>query len=191
MPDKSKNCFPLNKKNELTTTQIFGKRLKQLRKQAKLDQKELGAALGVSRGSIGYYENAERTPGIDFLCKTADYFNVSLDYLLGYSSAKLKIDLTGRPTLVPPIDYSGLLDTVDPVLDVLTQIIKLPEFSGFVEVFFPTPDIDKNSDFWYFIAMCRAAELVNRMRGVFNDGELPNYVYSDLCKSTFFVKPQK
>lgn len=47
-------------------------------------------ALGVSRGSISYYENGERTPDIGFLAQVKEYFRVELDYLLGYSDRKYK-----------------------------------------------------------------------------------------------------
>lgn len=65
----------------------FAVRLKQLREKAKLSQGELGQALGVSRGAISYYENQERIPNIDFLQDVSGYFNVSVEYLLGYSNS--------------------------------------------------------------------------------------------------------
>lgn len=64
---------------------FFSVRLKKLRESAGLTQSQLGEELDVSRGSIGYYEKSERIPDIEFLKKTADYFKVSLDYLMGQS----------------------------------------------------------------------------------------------------------
>ena len=61
----------------------FAVKLKALREQSKLNQAELGEALGVSRGSISFYENGERTPDIGFLKRVSAHFNVSADYLLG------------------------------------------------------------------------------------------------------------
>ena len=46
-------------------------------------QKEIGDALGVSRATIGYYQNDERHPDIIALARIARYFGVSSDYLIG------------------------------------------------------------------------------------------------------------
>lgn len=66
-------------------TKNFGERLKTLREAAELTQQQLAEALKVSRGAISYYENGDRTPDIEFLDCAAEYFGVSLDYLLGFS----------------------------------------------------------------------------------------------------------
>ena len=64
----------------------FGARLRLLR--GELNQKELADALGVSRASVGYYENGTRTPDIEFLALVRDYFQVDYEYLLGESEFK-------------------------------------------------------------------------------------------------------
>lgn len=61
---------------------MFGKRLRLLRKEQNLTQKSLGEKVNVSDRVIGYYESDERFPDKDTLNKIADYFNVSVDYLL-------------------------------------------------------------------------------------------------------------
>lgn len=68
---------------EVRVRECFSERLRGLRKGHKLSQNELGAALGLSRGSISYYEKQSRTAPIDVLYVVADYFNVSADFLLG------------------------------------------------------------------------------------------------------------
>ncbi|KNF09138.1 putative transcriptional regulator [Gottschalkia purinilytica] len=67
---------------------MFGKRLRMLREDAKLTQKELSKVLGITDRSVGYYETDERTPPPDILEKLADYFDTSVDYLLGRSDIK-------------------------------------------------------------------------------------------------------
>jgi transcriptional regulator with XRE-family HTH domain len=62
---------------------MFGKRIKELRKKKGLTQKSLASYLGISDRAIGYYENEQRTPPPDILQKIADFFDVSVDYLLG------------------------------------------------------------------------------------------------------------
>lgn len=70
------------------STIIFRNRLKKLRTEKKLNQSDLAKELGISRGAVSYYENGERTPDINVLCSIAEYFNVSTEYLLGYSEEK-------------------------------------------------------------------------------------------------------
>lgn len=62
----------------------FSKLLKELRESRRLKQSELAEKLGVSRGSISFYENGDRVPDIVFLYKMAEFFGVSCDYLLGF-----------------------------------------------------------------------------------------------------------
>jgi transcriptional regulator with XRE-family HTH domain len=61
----------------------FPERLKELRYQKKLTQEQLGAKVNVTKVSISGYENGNRTPDTETLQKLADFFEVSVDYLLG------------------------------------------------------------------------------------------------------------
>ncbi|RKD33160.1 cobalamin-dependent protein [Thermohalobacter berrensis] len=61
----------------------FGERLKDLRKTHNLRQKDLAKELGLAQTTIANYEQGTRFPNQDILNKFADYFKVSLDYLLG------------------------------------------------------------------------------------------------------------
>lgn len=67
---------------------MFGYRLKSLRKSSGYTQKELGEKLNVSGRVIGYYESNERFPDKDTLTDIADFFKVSVDYLLGRTDIK-------------------------------------------------------------------------------------------------------
>lgn len=58
-------------------------RLKELRKKKGISQQRLATDLNTTQNTISRYETGEREPGIDDLTKIADYFNVSIDYLLG------------------------------------------------------------------------------------------------------------
>lgn len=60
--------------------------LKRLREQKKMTQAELGKILKISPSAIGMYEHGRREPDIPTLKKMASFFNVSIDYLLGYDN---------------------------------------------------------------------------------------------------------
>ncbi len=57
-------------------------RLKQIRKSKGISQLKLALDLNTTQNTISRYETGEREPGINELIKIADYFNVSIDYLL-------------------------------------------------------------------------------------------------------------
>lgn len=60
-------------------------RLKELRKKKKLSQLKLAIDLNMNQNTISRYENLEREADYQTLIRFADYFDVSLDYLLGRS----------------------------------------------------------------------------------------------------------
>jgi len=64
----------------------FADRLKELRKERGLTQKDLAALIGFSERGIQNYELEKNKPTSDALTKFADYFEVSTDYLLGRST---------------------------------------------------------------------------------------------------------
>ena len=57
-------------------------RLKELRRARRITQLKLAMDLHMSQNTISRYENNEREPGIRELIQIADYFNISIDYLL-------------------------------------------------------------------------------------------------------------
>ena len=61
----------------------FGNKLKKLRLQAGLTQKQLAERIGVTKSVISFYELRERTPSPDILIKLSNVFHVTTDYLLG------------------------------------------------------------------------------------------------------------
>ncbi|UKI20802.1 MAG: helix-turn-helix domain-containing protein [Christensenella sp.] len=58
-------------------------RLVELRKEKGLSQVALAKELGVDCSTIAKYETGDRLPDLVMLCKLADYFNVTTDYLVG------------------------------------------------------------------------------------------------------------
>ena len=58
-------------------------RLKKLRKERKISQLKLALDLNMNQNSISRYENHDREADYETLIKFAEYFGVSLDYLMG------------------------------------------------------------------------------------------------------------
>ena len=63
----------------------FTERLVHIRKSKNLTQKQVSDALGLSEVGLQNYEAGRRKPAFDILIALADYFDVSLDYLVGRS----------------------------------------------------------------------------------------------------------
>lgn len=61
----------------------FAERLRSLRTERDVTQKDLGELLGVKNFSIYTYEKGRSEPTIDGLIALADFFDVSIDYLVG------------------------------------------------------------------------------------------------------------
>ena len=61
----------------------FGKTLKTLRNSRNISATKLSEDLNIHRGSLSNWETGRRTPDSEMLLKIANYFNVSVDYLLG------------------------------------------------------------------------------------------------------------
>lgn len=74
----------------------FGEKLYRLRIERGIYQKQLAAYLHVSVGTISNYENGVHSPDLKTLCKLANYFHVSADYLLD------------RTEYIPPIEDLSL-----------------------------------------------------------------------------------
>lgn len=72
--------------------------LKILREQKKKSQTEMAEILHISRQAYNFYENGQREPKIDMLLKMADYFGVSVDYLLGRSNPPAECNNTNTET---------------------------------------------------------------------------------------------
>ncbi|MCF8002536.1 MAG: helix-turn-helix domain-containing protein [Halanaerobiales bacterium] len=70
----------------------FKNRLKELRKETKLKQSEVAEEMGLGRSTYANYEQGTRFPGKENLIAIADYFGVSIDYLLGETDIKISED---------------------------------------------------------------------------------------------------
>ena len=63
-------------------------RLKDLREDHDLTQEGLGRTIGVPQRTYSYYENGKRMVPPDVLCRLADFYHTSVDYLLGRTDQK-------------------------------------------------------------------------------------------------------
>lgn len=88
---------------------LFGNRLRQLRKEDNLTQKDLAAKLGLAFSTISMYERGIREPDFETTEAIADYFNVSMDFLLGKSQNTAPM---GNIIPIPQLNRIPLLGTI-------------------------------------------------------------------------------
>lgn len=64
-------------------------RIRDLRKDCDLTQTQISNFLNISQVAYSYYEIGKREIPLDLLCKLADYYNTSVDYLLYRTNIKM------------------------------------------------------------------------------------------------------
>jgi transcriptional regulator with XRE-family HTH domain len=99
-------------KSELEVLYVFADCLTRLRQEKGLTQTELAELVSISRSALSLYELGKREPDFKTLEKLADFFGVSIDYLLGRTSIQ-----------APNKSYPAWLDKVP--IDLREQILDL------------------------------------------------------------------
>ncbi len=72
----------------------FGERLRQLRKERNLTQKQLATLIGVKNSVISFYEVGDRTPSLEVIIKLSKALHISTDTLLGLDKSEV-INISG------------------------------------------------------------------------------------------------
>ena len=97
--------------------------LKKLRAEEQISQKALADSIGITQQSINKYENHNIEPDIDTLIAIADYFNVSIDYLVGRSDVASFI--SNKDENILSRDELKLISQYRTLCDEKKRIIKL------------------------------------------------------------------
>ena len=114
----------------------FSRIITLLRKERGLSQKQTAADLNISQALLSHYEKGIRECGLDFVVKTADYYGVSCDYLLGRTPERTGATLNisdipeagdtqqeARATgnLLPTLNKKLIINSVDILFDILDR----------------------------------------------------------------------
>lgn len=105
-----------------------GQRLKKLRKERNLKQDELATILGISPSAIGMYERNQREPDDEMKLKIANFFDVSVAYLMNETDIKKQNDILGyNKNLLPVLGtvkagynhlaQENIIDYIDPAMN--------------------------------------------------------------------------
>ncbi len=114
--------------------------LRQLRNSKSLSQEELADIIGVSKSTIGMYEQGKRVPKADAtLRKLANYFNVSIDYLMGFSSDEYPAPIVTEDYTTFPVigdiaagfDHIAIEEWKGETIDVPNSYLRGRDYSDF------------------------------------------------------------
>lgn len=99
----------------------FAENLGKLRRSIGVSQKQAAAALGVSQALLSHYENGIREPGLDFVVRAADYYQVSADDLLGHPRHFVPLTEENTPNDFALEAEQSLRDAIDILLDTMNR----------------------------------------------------------------------
>lgn len=83
-------------------------KLKQLREEKGMTQKELSEVLNISTSAYGYYEQGKSFPNLETILLLSEYYNVSIDYLLGKSNYKYCVEALIKKFNLPTHNESSI-----------------------------------------------------------------------------------
>ena len=122
-----------------TMNKDFSRIITLLRKERGLSQKQAAADLNISQALLSHYEKGIRECGLDFVVRTADYYSVSCDYLLGRTPERTGATLTVndipeagnnlpegkvlKGNLLPTLNKKLLLNSIDVLFDILGKAL--------------------------------------------------------------------
>lgn len=97
-------------------------RLFELRTERELSQRNIAKIMNVSQGTYNNWENSNTQPSIEQLIALADFFEVSVDYLIGHSNnfETNKNNLTDRQREILKLTYNAEPEIQNAVITILS-----------------------------------------------------------------------
>ena len=125
-----------------TCVEVFGKRLKELRKANGYTIERFADMVGISKSTLGYYENDKRMPDIEILARIADTLNVNADYLIGRTNTTA---LKGKKKTV--CEFTGLSDSA---ADYLAELVKDKDYEKLSIINHLFDELTEDYDFYSY-----------------------------------------
>ncbi len=150
-----------------------------LRKERKLSQKQVAADLEVTQALLSHYENGKRECGLDFLVRAADYYNVSVDYLLGRSPMS-----TGATVSEQELPESSVNEKFDGPLSGGTTFFQKKLITNAIEIIFALLLKAKNTELSKAVCNFLSLAVYRSFRMVYSAGRTND-------ENTFSVPAEK
>ena len=111
-------------KNE--RSKILAQKIKHLRKINKLSQEEFAKKIGVTKSAIGHWELGTREISYTYLEKIANFFNVSISYLLGERESKNENEIIEY--FLTELEKTEFINNGELNKDMVNQLIEMVKF---------------------------------------------------------------
>ena len=125
-----------------TCVEVFGKRLKELRKANGYTIEQFADMVGISKSTLGYYENDKRMPDIEILGRIADTLNVNADYLIGRTNTTA---LKGKMKTV--CEFTGLSDCA---VEYLSELVQNKDYEKLSVINHLFDELNEDYDFYSY-----------------------------------------
>lgn len=140
-------------------------RLKELRQEKKLTQQELANEIGVTKRTYIYWEKGERQIKPEKAQQLADYFGVSVGYLLGYSDVRFELEQIEKAIKNRLIDSESTINK-----DVFENTLKIVERARFLDL-----DLDTITSLYFYNSEISKVKTLNDLIDFF-DSEAHDYM---------------
>ena len=155
--------------SKITCVEVFGKRLKELRKAKGYTIEQFADMVGISKSTLGYYENDKRMPDIEILARIADTLNVNADYLIGRTNTTAQ---KGRQKTV--CEFTGLSDRG--AAEYLSEIAEKKDYAKLSIINHLLDELTEDYDFYSYETQ-NGEEAANSILGAL-------FLYFERCSGT-------
>ncbi len=140
-------------------------RLKELRKEKKLSQKEIAQEMSISEKTLSRWENGESQIKPEKAQQLADFFGVSVGYLLGYSDVRFELEQIEKAIKNRLIDSESTINK-----DVFENTLKIVERARFLDL-----DLDTITSLYFYNCEISKVKTLNDLFDFF-DSEAHDYM---------------
>ena len=151
-----------------TCVEVFGKRLKELRKANGYTIEQFADMVGISKSTLGYYENDKRMPDIKILARIADTLNVNADYLIGRTNTTAQ---KGKMKTV--CEFTGLSDCA---VEYLSELVQNKDYEKLSVINHLFDELNEDYDFYSYETQ-NGEEATNSILGAL-------FLYFERCSGT-------
>ncbi len=131
----------MSKETQRVMNRDFPRVMTLLRKERGLSQKSAAADMGITQALLSHYEKGKRECGLDFLVRAADYYGVSVDYLLGRTSSGSGVTISEQE-----LPESSVTEKYEGSVSGMTTFLRKKLITNALEVIFALIMKTKNSE---------------------------------------------
>lgn len=164
----------------------FPRVMKLLRKERGLKQKEAAEQLGVAQALLSHYENGKRECGLDFLVYVADFYGVSVDYILGRTNSR-----TGTVIASEELPESSISESYNGAPSGAATMLRKKLITNSMEIIFSLLLKSKNKELSKHVGSYLLTAVYRAYRMVFSAGgrndensfAIPREAVSGMCSA--------